>query len=105
MRATKIVGGKPVISEKHLQELVRKSALLLGYKYFHVWNSIHSPRGFPDCVLAKPGRLIFVELKSATGKVTEDQQAWLDILNTIAVSVEVRVVRPADFDELFEWLK
>ena len=105
MRARAIKDGKPVISEKQLQELVRKSALLLGYKYFHVWNSMHSPKGFPDCVLAKRGRLIFVELKSENGKVTDDQQAWLDILNTIAVSVEVRVVRPADFDELFEWLK
>ena len=104
-RATKIVDGKPAITEKHLQELVRKAALLLGYKFYHTWNSMRSPKGFPDCVLAKKGRLIFLELKSENGKVTVDQQAWLDILNTIAISVEVRVVRPADFDELFEWLK
>ena len=106
-RAIKIIDGKPVITEKHLQELVRKSALLLGYKYFHVWNSMHSPKGFPDICMVRPkdGRLIFLELKSAKGKVTPEQQEWIDALGKVAESVEVRVVRPADFDELFAWLK
>ena len=107
MRSKEIKNGKPVITEKHLQELVRKSALLLGYKYFHVWNSMHSPKGFPDVCMVRPkdGRLIFVELKSAKGKVTAEQQEWLDALNRVSVNCEVFVLRPDGFDDFFERLK
>ena len=107
VRATKIIDGKPVITEKQLQELVRKAAKLLGYLYYHTFNAYRSPKGFPDCTLCRPkdGRLIFVELKSGKGKVTAEQREWLDALSRIAISVEVLVLRPDGFDDFFERLK
>jgi hypothetical protein len=58
--------------------------------------------GFPDLVLARNGRLIFAELKSAKGKLTKEQIQW-------AVAIEPGaaffVWRPADLDRIEEVLK
>lgn len=107
MRATAIKDGKPVITEKQLQELVRKAAKLLGYLFYHTFNAYRSPKGFPDVTMVRPkdGRLIFVELKSAKGKVTAEQQEWLDALDRVSVNCEVFVLRPDGFDDFFERLK
>lgn len=36
--------------------------------------------GFPDLVLVKGDRVLFREVKSGRGKLTEAQQRWLDAL-------------------------
>jgi len=54
-------------------------------------------KGFPDCVLVKPPRIIFAELKSEKGIVTPAQREWLDTL-ALLPRVEVYVWRPGDFD-------
>ena len=45
--------------------------------------------GFCDLVLAKPGRLIFAELKSATGKLRPEQKAWIAVLAAAGAEVVV----------------
>jgi hypothetical protein len=35
-------------------------------------------KGLPDLILAKDGKVILAELKSASGKPTKDQIRWLD---------------------------
>lgn len=103
--------GQPKISEKLFQAQVKKAALINGWRFYHTWNSFRSVAGFPDCVLvhAKKGRLIFAELKSDDGKVTREQQEWLDDLMSLRkfgpVFVEVYIVRPKDFDWFWEVLK
>jgi hypothetical protein len=97
-------GGARKITEKHLQELVRKAAILTGWRMYHTFNSMHSVKGFPDCTLVKEGRLWFVELKNETGKVTPEQLGWLDALGRVP-GVEAWVVRPSDFDQFYEELK
>lgn len=52
--------------------------------------------GFPDLFLAKGGRFVYAELKSATGDVTDDQHEWLEEL--AAGPCEVYVVYPEDED-------
>lgn len=54
--------------------------------------------GFPDLVLVNPERaqLLVLECKSATGRTTPLQDAWLAALR--ACGVDARVVRPADYD-------
>jgi hypothetical protein len=59
--------------------------------------------GFPDCVIVKNGRLLFVELKSEKGKVAPIQQAWLDALEATG-KAEVYLWRPGDFDEIADIL-
>ena len=50
--------------------------------------------GFPDLVLVRKGRLLFVELKSEIGKVSPQQRKWLDDLDKAA---ETYVWRPEDW--------
>ena len=108
MRAARIVDGKPVISEKVFQAQVKKAALLTGWMYYATWNSIHSPAGFPDCVLVHPKkkRIIFCELKSEKGKLSEKQREWINALCQIAhpPELDVCVIRPADFDDFYSLL-
>lgn len=51
-------------------------------------------RGFPDLVLVRAGRLLFVELKTETGPFREGQVEWLEDL--AGAGVEVAVWRPRD---------
>ena len=69
------------------------------------WTSIHSPRGFPDLVLAHPGqkRVIFAELKSEKGLVTKYQQEWLDTLD--ACGQEVYLWGPGDIENIARLLR
>lgn len=53
--------------------------------------------GWPDLILARPPRLIVAELKSAVGRLTADQDAWLSDL--AACGIEVHVWRPVNLDD------
>ena len=94
---------KVAISEKEFESQVKDLARLYGWKYYHTWRSIHSPAGYPDCVLVRPPRLIFAELKSEIGKVSPKQQEWLDILAQCP-QVEVYLWRPSDFEQIADIL-
>jgi len=74
------------MTEKQLQECVRRLAIAKRARVYHTHDSRHSPPGFPDCVIvtSKPARLIFAELKSEKGRVSVAQQGWLDALSKIA---------------------
>jgi hypothetical protein len=66
-----------------------------GWLVYRTWNSRHSVAGFPDLVLVKRRWLIFAELKSETGKLTQPQTRWLTALQEAAMP-EVFVWRPSD---------
>lgn len=55
--------------------------------------------GFPDLVLAHPTRgVIFAELKSPTGAVTDAQYKWGQVIRS--AGGEWRIWRPADLDKI-----
>lgn len=91
------------LTEKEFTEQVRELARICGWKYYHTWSSIHSPRGFVDVVMCRDNRLIFAELKSEKGKLTTYQQEWLDTLRL--TGAEVYVWRPSDFNNIVEVLR
>jgi len=93
------------VTERDLREQVRDLCKLFGWKMYFSWTSIHSPRGFPDLVLANPEqkRVIFAELKSDKGTVTPQQQEWLDTLE--ACGQEVYVWKPGDIEGIAEILR
>jgi len=68
------------LTEKQFEGQIRDLAKLFGWLYYHTWRSIHSPAGFPDVVMVRPPRVIFAELKSFKGKVSDKQQEWLETL-------------------------
>lgn len=101
-----------LISEKELADTVIGMAYTFGWKIYRTWVSIHSPAGFPDLVMAREwdsgrgnGRLIFAELKSQRGKVSPEQQQWLDALALTVPGVEVYLWRPSDLDQIEDVLR
>lgn len=96
-----------VESEREFQREVIKMAESLGWYVNHALpgkgRNKHltlfiGKRGFPDLVLCRPPRLIFAELKSETGKLSTDQQEWLEALR--ACGAEVYVWRPSDLERI-----
>jgi hypothetical protein len=59
---------------------VRRMFKDLGLMAYHTRTSIGSAKGYPDWTIAGPGGQMWRELKTQRGKVTADQQAWLDVL-------------------------
>jgi hypothetical protein len=82
--------------EKRFQARVLQAAKEHGWLCYHTHDSRRSQPGFPDLVLVRPGALLFAELKSATGKLTQEQVQWLSLLQSVP-GVEAVVWRPGDW--------
>lgn len=52
-------------------------------------------KGFPDLLLTREGDLLFAELKSEKGKVSPEQQQWIDALKKTGHPAEIW--RPSDW--------
>jgi hypothetical protein len=90
-------------SEKQFQGAVVEYAELNGWKTYHTFDSRRSDPGFPDLVLSRDDRLVFLELKSETGRASTAQRDWLDALQR-APGITVGVMRPRDWATLEEML-
>lgn len=100
-------------SEAELQTAVLELAKLFNWRSAHFrpartargWRTAVSGdgKGFPDVVLLRPPRRIIAELKAAKGKLTAEQEAWLD--DWRAVGAEVYVWRPGDLPAIAEILR
>lgn len=64
---------------------------------YHVLRSKGSEPGFPDWVLARE-RVIFLELKTELGKVSDAQRGWLRAL--LDGGAEAYLVRPSDLEDI-----
>lgn len=83
--------------EATLQARVMDLARLHGWLAYHTHDSRRSSaKGFPDLVLVHARRrlVLYRELKAHKGRVTPDQQAWLDALT--AAGQDAGVWRPSD---------
>lgn len=89
--------------EEHFLALVRALAKQHGWLLYHTHRSDRSEPGFPDLVCTDGARLIFIELKSVTGKLTQRQAIWLDLLRHTG-QCEVYEWRPADWPKIVETL-
>lgn len=100
------------LTEAELQAHVIDLARMLRWRVAHFrpamtkhgWRTpvAADGKGFPDLVLVRD-RVIFAELKSRTGRVGADQQAWLDAAR--AAGAEAHVWRPADLQTIAEVLR
>ena len=90
-----------MMTEKELQANVVELARLMGWRHYHTYDSRHSPEGFPDLILIRLGRLIFAELKSEHGRITQTQKDWLEELGLVEArsngTVQVCLWRPEDW--------
>lgn len=84
------------MTERQWMDTVLAQAAVTGWEFYHPWNSMHSVKGWPDLVLCRPPRLIFAELKRESGgKVSAEQQGWLDLLRECGA--ETYVWKPSDW--------
>ena len=66
-----------MLSEAQFQRQVIELATLCGFHCYHTHDSRRSAAGFPDLVLARNGAVIFAELKSKRGRVSDAQAEWI----------------------------
>jgi hypothetical protein len=90
------------ISEKAWQATVVEAARACRWLCYHVHDSRRSAAGFPDLVLVRD-RVLFIELKSEAGRLSQAQAEWLAALGR--AGAEVRVFRPSDWDLVQEVLR
>lgn len=96
-------------SEADWQATVVDLAQLRGWMVHHQrpartrdgWRTAvaYDGAGFPDLVLARAGQVLFLELKTDTGRPTSRQLDWLRELGDHA-----HIIRPSDWDQLQELL-
>jgi hypothetical protein len=97
------------LSEADLQRAVIDLALIHGWRVVH-YRPARTARGYrtaltghpgaPDLLLARDGRVLCVELKRHTGRLTPDQRLWL-----AALGENARCWRPGDWNEILETLR
>lgn len=97
------------LSEGDLQQRVIDYAQLRGWRVVHYrparqgkrWvTAVTGDAGAPDLVLARAGRVLLVELKSANGRLRPGQAEWI-----AAAGPNGRLWRPADWPTIVEDLK
>lgn len=85
------------MAEKEFQAQVLELARINHWLHYHTYRSRRSPEGFPDLVLVRD-RVLYRELKTETGIVSDAQEMWLEKL--AAAGADARVWRPSDFPEI-----
>lgn len=84
------------MSEAVLQARVLAHARVLGWMAYHTHDSRRSQPGFPDLVLVseRQGRVLYRELKTERGRLSDAQRVWLRALT--AAGQDAGVWRPMD---------
>lgn len=90
-------------SEEDFQRRVKRLAERRGWLCYHTHDSRRSQAGFPDLVTVRGPRVVYAELKSATGRLRKEQAVWLAAL--LRAGAEAYVWRPSDWAEVEEVLK
>lgn len=96
--------AKPHVTEQALQATIVAAAQRLHWKVYHTYDSRKSAPGFPDLALVKDGKLIFIEAKTESGTLSQEQGEWLTALRLVP-GVMVLVCRPVSLDDCLEVLK
>lgn len=92
------------IPEAAFQRQILDLADLFGWTSYHTYESRRSRKGFPDLVMVRRGRLVFAEIKSERGRLSREQEKWLEELADVERyslgNVKARVWRPSDWQEI-----
>jgi VRR-NUC domain-containing protein len=83
------------VTEKQFMAAVIEMAQMLGWLIYHTHNSRRSEAGFPDIVCVRRDRVLFVELKTEKGRLSEEQERWLSALGLAGAAVHCW--RPSDW--------
>jgi hypothetical protein len=92
-----------LVTEASWQATVVDLAELRDWYVYHNPDSRRSNAGFPDLVLIRPPRVMFLELKRETGRLSPMQREIVGALENCP-GVEVHVARPSDWEQVSLWL-
>ena len=71
------MAGKPKITETDIRRQVRDYLRIRGWFVFHILQGgVGVYRGITDLIAVKDGRVIFLELKTRTGRQSEHQKKF-----------------------------
>jgi hypothetical protein len=86
-----------IMPEKQLQAAVIAQAQRAGWLVYHTFDSRRSQPGYPDLHLVHPGLKLslFRELKTQTGRLSEQQKVWIHHLEQ--AGADVAIWRPIDY--------
>lgn len=96
-------GDPSTWTEAVFQAKVKALAKALGWRPYHTHDSRRSDTGFPDLCLARPPRVVFIELKSAKGTLSGAQKEWAADLRNCP-GVEYLAAWPEDWPKVKELL-
>ena len=91
-----------IIAEARLRGWLAYHARPARTKHGRWVTPMQGDAGFPDLVLVRPPRVVFIECKSERGRLSPEQSAWLDALFASAAigGVETYIIRPRDRDRI-----
>jgi len=92
-----------LVTEASWQATVTGAAEVFDWFVYHNPDSRRSNPGFPDLVLIRPPRVMFLELKRQTGRLSPTQREVIAALEQCP-GVEVHVARPSDWEQVCSWL-
>lgn len=76
---TKNAAKKP--TEAQVTKAIRATLKLCGVFHWKAWQGPMSTPGVPDIIGVWKGRMLGIEIKSPSGKVTDAQQAFINRIN------------------------
>lgn len=91
------------LTEKQFQTQVVELATYYGWEHFHPYEMRRSDPGWPDLTLARTPEVLFAELKTDRGRLTDAQRFWIELLRSCGQ--EVHVWRPRDFEYVHRRLR
>jgi hypothetical protein len=100
-RGSVAASGVADLTEKQWQSQVVDLGKMLGWRLYHPYDSRRSNPGYPDLTLVRD-RIVFLELKTEKGKLSEPQRDWLTALRR--AGGEAYVVRPSQLQDLADVL-
>lgn len=92
------------LTEKQWMAQVKEIAGFRGWLWSHPFDSRRSTPGYPDAVLVRPPRVLFVELKSDKGVLTLDQIIWKEALEACP-GISYYLWKPSQWSEVVEALE
>ena len=87
------------MTEAELQAAIIDAARMGGWLVFHPTDMRRNNPGFPDLVLVRAPDVLFLELKSDTGRVRPEQRVWLEELGE-CYNVGSALVRPEHLERV-----
>lgn len=99
------------MTEDELQQGLTDALTYCGWRWHHVrradWAQQMGHAGFPDIVAARDGRILFLELKTESGRIDPEQTRWLAEVQLEGGEdrVQACVVRPSTYDATLELIR